>query len=45
MSDLTEMFRLAFPLVLTQLAWVAMLATDTAMIGHLGSEEELRGPR
>ena len=39
MSDLTEMFRLAFPLVLTQLAWVAMLATDTAMIGHLGSEE------
>lgn len=39
LSELSEMFRLACPLVLTQLAWVAMLATDTAMIGHLGSKE------
>ena len=32
------MARLASPIVLTQLAWVAMLATDTAMIGRLGSD-------
>ena len=32
------MLRLAAPLVLTQLAWVAMLTTDTAMIGQLGAE-------
>ncbi|MDA0652670.1 MAG: MATE family efflux transporter [Proteobacteria bacterium] len=32
------MARLASPMVLTQLAWVAMLATDTAMIGRLGPD-------
>lgn len=32
------MARLASPIVLTQLAWVAMLATDTAMIGRLGPD-------
>lgn len=31
------MFRLATPIVLTQLAWVAMMITDTAMIGRLGA--------
>jgi MATE family multidrug resistance protein len=36
--ELSAMARLASPMVLTQLAWVAMLATDTAMIGRLGSE-------
>jgi multidrug resistance protein, MATE family len=33
------MSRLAWPIVLTQLAWVGMLVTDTAMIGRLGAEE------
>ncbi len=32
------MSRLAWPIVLTQLAWVGMLTTDTAMIGRLGAE-------
>ena len=32
------MSRLAWPIVLTQLAWVGMLTTDTAMIGQLGAE-------
>ncbi len=36
-GELRAMFRLAAPIVLTQLAWVAMLTTDTAMIGHLGA--------
>jgi MATE family multidrug resistance protein len=30
--------KLASPIVLTQLAWVAMLTTDTAMIGRLGAD-------
>ena len=34
--ELREMLRLAAPIVFTQLAWVAMLSTDTAMMGHLG---------
>lgn len=29
---------LAAPIVLTQLAWVAMLTTDTAMIGRFGAD-------
>ena len=33
------MSRLAWPIVLTQLAWVGMLTTDTAMIGRLGAEQ------
>ena len=36
--ELRETWRLAAPIVLTQLAWVAMLTTDTAMIGRLGAE-------
>jgi MATE family multidrug resistance protein len=32
-----ETLRLAAPIVLTQLAWVSMTATDTAMIGRLGA--------
>ena len=36
--ELAAMTRLAAPIVLTQLAWVAMMTTDTAMIGHLGAE-------
>jgi multidrug resistance protein, MATE family len=35
--ELRAMTRLATPIVLTQLAWVAMMTTDTAMIGHLGA--------
>lgn len=35
--ELRAMTRLASPIVFTQLAWVAMLATDTAMIGRLGA--------
>lgn len=35
--ELSAMAKLASPIVLTQLAWVAMLTTDTAMIGHLGA--------
>jgi MATE family multidrug resistance protein len=38
-TELGETVRLALPLVLTQLAWIAMLATDTAMIGRLGAEK------
>lgn len=37
--ELRAMVRLAMPMVLTQLAWVSMLATDTAMIGHLGADK------
>lgn len=37
-KELAETVRLAAPIVLTQLAWVAMLITDTAMIGRLGAE-------
>jgi MATE family multidrug resistance protein len=37
--ELNAMARLASPIVMTQLAWVAMLATDTAMIGRLGADE------
>jgi MATE family multidrug resistance protein len=37
-AELGETLRLALPLVLTQLAWVAMLTTDTAMIGRLGPQ-------
>ena len=32
------MARLGAPIVFTQLAWVAMLTTDTAMIGRLGPD-------
>ncbi|MDA7949185.1 MAG: MATE family efflux transporter [Hyphomicrobiaceae bacterium] len=35
-AELLALFRLAAPIVATQFAWVAMLITDTAMIGHLG---------
>jgi MATE family multidrug resistance protein len=38
LRDLRAMVRLALPMVLTQLAWVAMLITDTAMIGRLGAD-------
>jgi MATE family multidrug resistance protein len=38
-AELGAMARLATPIVLTQLAWVAMLTTDTAMIGRLGQEK------
>ncbi len=37
-QELGEMLRLASPIVLTQLAWVAMMSTDIAMIGHLGAD-------
>jgi MATE family multidrug resistance protein len=37
-TELTQLFRLAAPIVATQLAWVAMLTTDTAMIGRLGAD-------
>lgn len=37
-SELGHTLRLAGPLVLTQLAWVGMMAVDTAMIGRLGAE-------
>ena len=36
-AELTAMSRLAAPIVVTQLAWVAMMITDTAMIGRLGA--------
>ena len=36
--ELRETLHLAAPIVLTQLAWVAMLTTDTAMIGRLGAQ-------
>jgi MATE family multidrug resistance protein len=37
-SEFRRMTDLAAPIVLTQLAWVAMLTTDTAMIGRLGAD-------
>jgi len=37
-GELRAMFRLAAPIVLTQLSWVAMMTTDVAMIGHLGAD-------
>ncbi len=36
--ELAATTRLAAPIVLTQLAWIAMMTTDMAMIGHLGAE-------
>lgn len=36
--ELSAMSKLAAPIVMTQLAWVVMMATDTAMIGRLGPE-------
>lgn len=36
--ELRQMAKLAAPIVATQLAWVSMLTTDTAMIGRLGAE-------
>ena len=36
--ELREMTRLAAPIVLTQLAWVAIMTTDIAMIGRLGAD-------
>lgn len=37
-GELRAMLRLAAPIVLTQLSWVAMMTTDVAMIGHLGAD-------
>ncbi len=37
-GELRAMLRLAAPIVLTQLCWVAMMTTDIAMIGHLGAD-------
>lgn len=37
-AEFRSLFKLAAPIVATQVAWVAMLTTDTAMIGHLGAE-------
>ena len=37
-GELREMIRLAAPIVLTQLSWVAMMTTDIAMIGRLGAD-------
>lgn len=37
-TELREMTRLAAPIVLTQLSWVAMMTTDIAMIGRLGAD-------
>jgi multidrug resistance protein, MATE family len=37
-TELEQMARLGAPIVFTQLAWVAMLTTDTAMIGRLGPD-------
>ena len=37
-QELKQLFRLATPIVATQLAWVGMMTTDTAMIGRLGPE-------
>ena len=36
--ELSMTLRLAIPIILTQLAWVAMMTTDTAMIGRLGAD-------
>lgn len=38
-KELRALFRLAAPIVATQVAWIAMMTTDTAMIGHLGPEQ------
>lgn len=38
-TELVALFRLAAPIVATQFAWVTMLITDTAMIGHLGPNQ------
>ena len=37
-TELRRMARLALPIVATQLAWISLLSTDTAMIGRLGQE-------
>ena len=37
-AELEQMGRLGAPIVFTQLAWVTMLTTDTAMIGRLGPD-------
>lgn len=37
-KELRELVRLAAPIVATQVCWVAMMTTDTAMIGHLGAD-------
>lgn len=37
-TEMEQMARLGAPIVMTQLAWVAMLTTDTAMIGRLGPD-------
>jgi len=37
-GELRAMLRLAAPIVLTQLCWVAMMTTDIAMIGRLGAD-------
>lgn len=38
MGELRELLRLALPLAATQLAQMAILATDTLMLGHLSKE-------
>ena len=40
-GELGETVRLAAPIVFTQLAWVGMMTTDTAMIGRLGAERDV----
>ena len=37
-AELTETLKLAVPLALTQLGQIAMMTTDLAFIGRLGSE-------
>lgn len=37
-TEFRQLFKLATPIVATQVAWVAMLTTDTAFIGRLGSD-------
>ena len=37
-NEFKRLFKLAAPIVATQVAWVAMLTTDTAFIGRLGAE-------
>lgn len=37
-QEFRELVRLAWPIVATQVCWVAMMTTDTAMIGRLGAD-------
>ena len=38
LNEYRQTFRLAMPIVLTQLSQVALMVTDTLMIGRLGGE-------